>query len=119
MEYSDKQLIEKFIETIPVKPVKTKRLFGIGFVGLVGSGKSYVAQIISQKLDLYIASNDKISTSPCMIHIAKRLPSWNSTTKEKTAKKLFSLSITSLTDGGFGISIMLTKNIPPILMLTA
>jgi dephospho-CoA kinase len=60
MNYSDEQLIEKFIRTIEVKPANTKKLFAIGFIGLTGSGKSFVAQKISQKLNLYIASNDRI-----------------------------------------------------------
>ena len=60
MNYTDEQLIQRFVESIPSKPANTKQLFAIGFVGLVGSGKSYIAQKISKKLDLYIASNDKI-----------------------------------------------------------
>lgn len=60
MKYSDQQLIDSFIKTIKIKSSNTKELFTIGFVGIVGSGKSFVAQKISEKLNLYIASNDKI-----------------------------------------------------------
>ena len=60
MNYSEDQLIQKFLQTIPSDPANTKKLFGLGFVGLPGSGKSFVAQKISQRLNLYVANNDKI-----------------------------------------------------------
>lgn len=60
MNYTEEELIQKYIQTIPSKYSETKKLFVIGFVGLIGSGKSYVAKKISENLSLYIASNDKI-----------------------------------------------------------
>lgn len=60
MRVSESELIEKFIRTIHVDPSNTKRLFTVGFAGLNGVGKSFVARRLSEKLGLYVASNDKI-----------------------------------------------------------
>lgn len=60
MDHSDEYYVRKFLDTIKARPVNTKKLFAIGFIGLNGVGKSFVAQKISKQLNLYVASNDKI-----------------------------------------------------------
>ena len=60
MNISNQDLVEKYLQNIDVKKGKTKKLFAIGFVGLNGAGKSFVAEKLSKELGLYIASNDKI-----------------------------------------------------------
>lgn len=56
----DGKLIDEYIESIMAKPGNTKKLFVFSFIGLNGTGKSYVTEKIAKKLDLYIASNDHI-----------------------------------------------------------
>lgn len=56
----DQQLIADYIKTIKAKPYNTKKLFAIGFIGLIGVGKSFVAKKIAEKIGLYITSNDNI-----------------------------------------------------------
>lgn len=60
MNNLEKKLFDKFIATMKVKSSNTKELFGIGFIGLFGSGKSYVAEKISEKTGLYITRNDEL-----------------------------------------------------------
>lgn len=64
METIDKQksafLLNKFISAIDIQKTNSKKLFTIGLIGLNGSGKSFVARKISERLGLYIASNDNI-----------------------------------------------------------
>ena len=60
MNNLEKKLFDKFIKTLTVKSANTKKLFGIGFIGLVGSGKSYVAKEIGKRLGLYVDCNDKV-----------------------------------------------------------
>jgi adenylate kinase family enzyme len=52
-------LAEKFIRTIDAQAGKTKKLFTLGFIGLCGVGKSFVAQKISERLGLYVFSSDR------------------------------------------------------------
>lgn len=58
MNTYENKLIEKFIKTIDAKPSNTKKLFAIGFAGLNGVGKSFVANKLSEKLGLYVDSSD-------------------------------------------------------------
>jgi cytidylate kinase len=53
-------LLGKFLTTIPIREEPERGLFVIAMVGLPGSGKSTVAREISRRLNVYIASNDKI-----------------------------------------------------------
>jgi predicted kinase len=50
----------KYLKTIKAKPLNTKKLFAIGLIGVTGVGKSTFAKKLSKKLDLYLASSDKI-----------------------------------------------------------
>ncbi len=56
------KLNKKYLQQIKkeARSRRSKKLFVIGFIGVTGVGKSYVAKLISNKLNLYIASNDKI-----------------------------------------------------------
>lgn len=60
MEINKKKLIEEYLETIELNKYKTKKLFAIGFIGLIGIGKSFVAQKLEEKLGIFVAANDKI-----------------------------------------------------------
>lgn len=60
MNNLERKLFDKFIKTLTVKSANTKKLFGIGFIGLVGSGKSYVAKEIGKRLGLYVDCNDNV-----------------------------------------------------------
>jgi|GEM_PF-2444695 len=57
---ADLALIEKFIATIPVKQTETMELFVIGFLGIIGMGKSTVANRLGERLDIYVASTDNV-----------------------------------------------------------
>ncbi|EKE10968.1 MAG: hypothetical protein ACD_15C00165G0005 [uncultured bacterium] len=57
---NEEKIIDDFMKSVLADSQKTKQLFAIGFIGLIGSGKSCVAQKISQKLGLYVASGDGI-----------------------------------------------------------
>ena len=54
------KLFSEFSKSIDYKSGNTKKLFTIRFIGLNGTGKTYIAKILSEKLNLYIASNDEI-----------------------------------------------------------
>lgn len=56
---SDEEVLERYLKTIAV-PMSSGRPFVIGMVGLVGSGKSTVAQALADKLGIVITSNDVI-----------------------------------------------------------
>jgi adenylate kinase family enzyme len=60
MQYSEQQLVDKFIERVPINSTETKKLFAIGFTGPTGCGKTTVAKKISEKLNFYIACNDEV-----------------------------------------------------------
>ncbi len=54
-------LLEKYISTsLKITPQKTNKLFSIGFIGVNGVGKSYVAKLIAKKLGLFITQNDNV-----------------------------------------------------------
>lgn len=57
---TDQQYIDKYINEIETQPNNTKELFSIGIIGLNGSGKSTFANALGEKLNLYVASNDRI-----------------------------------------------------------
>jgi|LFRM01.1.fsa_nt_gb predicted kinase len=57
---TDEQLIEEYIKTIKTAHNNTKKLFAIGFIGINGVGKSFVAKKLAEKIDLFIGSNDDI-----------------------------------------------------------
>lgn len=54
------RLLKKFLQTIGYPSKNTRRLFALGFIGTTGVGKSTVAILLSKKLNLYVASNDKV-----------------------------------------------------------
>lgn len=54
-----KEILKQTISGIALKK-NTNKLFVIGFVGLPGSGKSYIAKMISTKAGIPIRSNDQI-----------------------------------------------------------
>lgn len=55
------ELLDEYISLINSKFKKnTKELFSIGFIGINGVGKSFIAEKISEKLGLYIANNDRM-----------------------------------------------------------
>ncbi|MCK9378998.1 MAG: AAA family ATPase [Candidatus Moranbacteria bacterium] len=55
------ELLNRFIDLIPRKfKNNTRSLFSVGFIGINGVGKSFVAEKLSEKIGLYIANNDKI-----------------------------------------------------------
>lgn len=60
VKYSEDELIEKYLATLHVEASNTKELFLLGFIGVIGSGKSYLAKKLSDKLSLFVASNDQI-----------------------------------------------------------
>jgi len=60
MNFADEQVVEEFLKTVPLEPLNTKTLFAISFIAPTGSGKTFVAKKISEKLNLYICSNDRI-----------------------------------------------------------
>ncbi len=54
------KLVNEYLSTIFTESRNAKKLFILGFIGLNGVGKSYVAEKIADQLGLYIASNDSI-----------------------------------------------------------
>src|SRR5689334_16810217 len=54
------ELLAKFLASINVRPHNTKKLFVVGLVGIIGSGKSYVAGLLAQRTGLYIGNSDVI-----------------------------------------------------------
>ncbi len=60
MNKSVNKLFKEFSKSIPNIKNKSNQLFTIRFIGLNATGKSTVAKILSEKLNLYIASNDII-----------------------------------------------------------
>ncbi len=57
---NEEKLLADFIRMINVQPGNDKKLFLLGFIGLNGVGKSYVAEKIAKRLNLYVANNDSI-----------------------------------------------------------
>ena len=60
MNLIKENLFKKFISTIDYKPNNTLRPFVIVFIGLHGSGKSYISKKISNILNIPVCSNDEI-----------------------------------------------------------
>lgn len=60
MPHTEQELIEKYLCTIKIKPFNTKKLFAIGLIGLTGSGKSFISDRLAEKMDMFVASNDRI-----------------------------------------------------------
>jgi predicted kinase len=61
MHKNKEELLNKYISLIADRfKESTKELFSIGFIGINGVGKSFVAEKLSEKLKLYIANNDRI-----------------------------------------------------------
>lgn len=56
----DKAFLDEFLATITVRPHNTPRLFAIGFIGLPGTGKSTLADIIGHDLGLPVNRSDQI-----------------------------------------------------------
>ena len=56
----EEKLIKEYLQSIKPIPNNTKKLFTLALIGLPSSGKSYVAKILSEKLNLFVENNDKI-----------------------------------------------------------
>lgn len=56
----DKALLDEYVAMINVRPHNTPRLFAIGFIGLPGTGKSTIADILGRDLELPVNRNDQI-----------------------------------------------------------
>lgn len=55
------RLFEEYSERFSRKNlIKTPKLFSIGFIGITGVGKSYVAELLSDKTGILITRNDNI-----------------------------------------------------------
>lgn len=60
-ELKAKKLIDEYLETIELDRFeKTKKLFVIGFIGLVGTGKTTAAQKLGEKLNIYVDGGDRV-----------------------------------------------------------
>ena len=56
----DSYYIQKYLDTLDLKPNNTKKLFVLGFICLPGTGKSYISNILEKKLDLGLSGGDDI-----------------------------------------------------------
>lgn len=56
----DRALLNEYLATITIDPNNTSRLFAIGFIGLPGTGKSTLANMISHDLKLPLNRSDQI-----------------------------------------------------------
>lgn len=56
----DTKLLNEYLTSLPIQPNNTLRLFAIGFIGLPGTGKSTVADSISNDLGIPLSRNDQI-----------------------------------------------------------
>ncbi len=56
----DKVLLDEYLATIRIEPNNTPHLFAIGFVGLPGTGKSTLADMIGRDLRLPVNRSDQI-----------------------------------------------------------
>ena len=59
-QQSKEALKRDFLKILPINQRSTRKLFTLGFIGLVGSGKSFIAEKLSKRLGIYVASNDAI-----------------------------------------------------------
>ncbi len=57
---TDSRIIESYLGSLNAYPHNTSELFAIGFIGLPGSGKSTVATVLAEKLQLPLSRNDQI-----------------------------------------------------------
>lgn len=57
---NQKQIINYFLENNPIIKGSVKRPYIILFDGISGTGKSTIARIISEKLDVVVLNNDKV-----------------------------------------------------------
>ncbi|HHX32612.1 MAG TPA: AAA family ATPase [Mollicutes bacterium] len=57
---NQKQIINYFLENNPIIKGSAKRPYIILFDGISGTGKSTIARIISEKLDVVVLNNDKV-----------------------------------------------------------
>ena len=56
----DQKLVDDYLSTLVAVPHNTTRLFAIGFIGLPGTGKSTVADMLQARIGLPVSRNDQI-----------------------------------------------------------